>query len=193
MYTHSRMFQRAGGLGIVYALLFAAANFLIGNGPSTSASGASVVKYYHSHRVTETAGVFVVAVALVAFAFFLSSLRPRSRPDDRWTPVDVDRDRRWSGLRDRPSSDVRAYHRSRRRWPLCIGRRGADAQRVELRLVGACGRWYLDLDPRRPELLPFARADYLGGCPGRPSCSGSSLLLVRSARSPSCSCPSGPS
>jgi hypothetical protein len=75
MFTHSRMFQRTGALGIVYALLFAAANFLIGNGPSTSASGASVVKYYHSHRVTETAGVFVVAVSLVAFAFFLSSLR----------------------------------------------------------------------------------------------------------------------
>jgi hypothetical protein len=69
------MFQRTGALGIVYALLFAGANFLIGNGPSTSASGASVVKYYHSHRVAETAGVFVVAAALVAFAFFLSSLR----------------------------------------------------------------------------------------------------------------------
>ncbi len=75
MYTHSRIFQRTGALGIVYALLFAVAYVLMGNGPSTSASGAAVVKYYHAHRVSETAAVFVVAAALIAFVFFLSSLR----------------------------------------------------------------------------------------------------------------------
>ena len=75
MNTHSRMFQRIGGLGIVYSLLFVGAFILFGNDPSTGASGASVIKYYHSHRVSETAAVFVMAVAAVVLTFFIGSLR----------------------------------------------------------------------------------------------------------------------
>ena len=33
------------------------------------------MKYYGTHKATVTAAVFVVAVAMVAFAFFLSALR----------------------------------------------------------------------------------------------------------------------
>jgi hypothetical protein len=76
MNTQSRLFQRIGGLGIVYSVLFIIGGlFLAGNEPSSSASGATVVKFYHSHRAGETAAVFVVAVAAVVFIFFLSSLR----------------------------------------------------------------------------------------------------------------------
>jgi len=75
MNTQSRMFQRLGGLGVVYGLLFAASYVLIGNTPSTGASGADILKYYHSHRVAEMAGVFTVAASVLAFSFFLSSLR----------------------------------------------------------------------------------------------------------------------
>jgi hypothetical protein len=75
MSTQSRIFQRMGGLGIVYSLLCLGAFTLFGSDPSTGASGASVVKYYHSHRVSETTAVFVVAVAVVVLAFFLCSLR----------------------------------------------------------------------------------------------------------------------
>jgi hypothetical protein len=83
MNTQSRMLQRIGGLGVVYGVLFAAAYVLIGNTPSTGASAAAVVKYYHSHRVTEMAGVFVVAAAVLVFSFFISSLRRTlSRTDE---------------------------------------------------------------------------------------------------------------
>jgi hypothetical protein len=75
MSTHSRIFQRIGGLGIVYSLLFVGAFILFGSDPSTGASGASVIKYYHSHRVSVTAAVFVIAVAAVVLTFFIGSLR----------------------------------------------------------------------------------------------------------------------
>lgn len=75
MNTQSRMWQRLGGLGIVFGLLFAGANILIGSTPATGASAAAVLSYYHSHRVAEIAGVFVVAAAAIAFSFFISSLR----------------------------------------------------------------------------------------------------------------------
>lgn len=75
MITQSRIFQRIGGLGIVYGLLFIAAFILLGSEPSTGASAASLIKYYHSHRVSVTAGVFVIAAAAVVLSFFLSSLR----------------------------------------------------------------------------------------------------------------------
>jgi hypothetical protein len=55
--------------------LFLAANFLLGSEPAAKSSGATVIKYYHSHKGTEIAGVFVIAVAAMAFTFFLSSLR----------------------------------------------------------------------------------------------------------------------
>ncbi len=75
MSTQTRMFQRIGGLGIVYSVLFAVAFVLDGNDPATGSSGATVVKYYHSHRVSETAFVFVIATAAIVFTFFLCSLR----------------------------------------------------------------------------------------------------------------------
>lgn len=76
MDTQSRLLRRIGGLGIVYSVLYVIGTlFLTGNQPTASASGAAVVTYYHSHRVAETAAVFVIAVAAVVFTFFLSSLR----------------------------------------------------------------------------------------------------------------------
>jgi hypothetical protein len=75
MNTQSRLLPRLGGLGIVYAALFLAAMFLTGNGAKPSASGATVVNYYHSHEAAETAAAFVIAAAAIAFMFFLSSLR----------------------------------------------------------------------------------------------------------------------
>ena len=77
MTTQSRMFPRLGGLGIVFAALFVATFVLTGNEPGTGASGATVVKYYHEHHSGETAAVFVVAAAVLAFAFFIASLRRR--------------------------------------------------------------------------------------------------------------------
>jgi hypothetical protein len=83
MSTQSRIFQRIGGLGIVYSLLCVGAFILFGSDPSTGASGASVIKYYHSHRASVTAAVFVIAVAAVVLTFFLSSLRRTlSRTDE---------------------------------------------------------------------------------------------------------------
>jgi hypothetical protein len=73
----SRLFARLGGLGIVYSVLFVAATVLFGNDPGTGASGPTVVRFYEAHRMSEMAGVFVVAVAAIAFTFFLSALRRR--------------------------------------------------------------------------------------------------------------------
>ena len=77
MNTPSRLFPRLGGLGIVYSVLFFVATLLFGNDPGTGASGPTVVKFYKAHRTSEIAGVFVVAVAAIAFTFFLSALRRR--------------------------------------------------------------------------------------------------------------------
>lgn len=75
MQSHTRFWPRLGALAIVYAALFLIANVLIGSGPSTGSTGAAVVKYYQAHKASEIAGVFVAAVAVVAFTFFLGSLR----------------------------------------------------------------------------------------------------------------------
>jgi hypothetical protein len=75
MQTQTRFWSRLGALGIAYAALFVIAQVLIGNGPGTSASGATVLTYYRGHKASEIAGVFVIAVAVVAFSFFLGSLR----------------------------------------------------------------------------------------------------------------------
>ncbi len=90
MNTPSRLFQRLGGLGIVYSLLFVAANVLFGNDPSSGASGATVVKYYKAHRTSEIAGVFVVAAAAVVLTFFLTALRRKlgaTSDGDRLAPI----------------------------------------------------------------------------------------------------------
>jgi|HubBroStandDraft_1064217.scaffolds.fasta_scaffold119313_2 hypothetical protein len=82
----SRLLVRLGGLGIVYSVLFVAATVLFGNDPGTGASGPTVVRFYTAHRTSEFAGVFVVAVAAIAFTFFLSALRRRLEvtDDDRF-------------------------------------------------------------------------------------------------------------
>jgi succinate dehydrogenase/fumarate reductase cytochrome b subunit len=83
MEPKNRFWSRLGILGVAYGVLFATANVFVGNGPSTNASGASVVAYYQVHKVSEMVGVFVLAVALVAFTFFLASLRHAlSRTDE---------------------------------------------------------------------------------------------------------------
>ena len=74
MQTQSRFWSRLGVLGGIYAVLFVIANIFLGE-PGSGTAGATVVKYYHDHQTTETAGVFVVAFAVVALTFFLASLR----------------------------------------------------------------------------------------------------------------------
>jgi hypothetical protein len=90
MTTQSRIFQRLGGLGIAFSVLFVAANFLFGSSPSTGASAAKVIGYFHAHRTAETAGVFVVAAAAIAFTFFLAALRHKLGATDegrRLSPI----------------------------------------------------------------------------------------------------------
>jgi hypothetical protein len=74
MQTQTRFWSRLGVLGGVYAVLFVIANILLGE-PGSGTAGPAVVKYYHDHQATETAGVFAVAFAVVALTFFLASLR----------------------------------------------------------------------------------------------------------------------
>jgi hypothetical protein len=74
MQTQTRFWSRLGVLGGVYAVLFVIASILLGE-PGSGTAGATVVKYYHGHQTTETAGVFAVAFAVVALTFFLASLR----------------------------------------------------------------------------------------------------------------------
>jgi succinate dehydrogenase/fumarate reductase cytochrome b subunit len=75
MQVQTRFWSRLGGLAIVYAVLFVLANVLLGSTPSTGKSGADVVNYYRAHKGSEIAGVFVLAVAAVAFTFFLAAVR----------------------------------------------------------------------------------------------------------------------
>jgi hypothetical protein len=75
MNSQSKLFSRLGGLGIVCSALFVAATVLTGNQPGAGATSAAVIGFYHSHRVAQTAAVFVTMFLAVAFAFFLSSLR----------------------------------------------------------------------------------------------------------------------
>ncbi|MGA8725029.1 MAG: hypothetical protein WB565_08295 [Acidimicrobiales bacterium] len=83
MQTQTKFWSRLGMLGGVYAVLFVVANVLIGNEPGAGAAPATVVKYFNAHRAAETAGVFVVAFAVVALTFFLASLRHTlSRTDE---------------------------------------------------------------------------------------------------------------
>ncbi len=83
MQTQSRFWSRLGVLGGAYAVLFVIANILIGNEPATGAAAGTVLRYYHTHRATEMAGVFTAALAIVALTFFLASLRHTlSRTDE---------------------------------------------------------------------------------------------------------------
>jgi hypothetical protein len=72
----TRPWQRIGALGIVYAILYFIAQLALeGNGPSEKASPAKVAAYYDHHSTSLTAAVFMTAVAMVVFAFFLTALR----------------------------------------------------------------------------------------------------------------------
>lgn len=81
----TRPWQRIGALGIAFSILYLIVAFgLTGNEPSESASPAKLVNYYGDHQTSMTATVFVIAVAMIVFAFFASSLRralSRSGPD----------------------------------------------------------------------------------------------------------------
>jgi hypothetical protein len=69
------MWQRLGALGVVYALLYAVGVIALNqNEPGISASPSAVVHYYNAHRDTVLATVFIMAVAMVVFAFFLGVL-----------------------------------------------------------------------------------------------------------------------
>jgi hypothetical protein len=83
MQPQTRMWSRLSVLGGVYAALFVVAQVLIGSPPGTGSSTSQLVAYYHSHRAAETVAVFVIALAVVAFTFFLASLRRTlSKTDD---------------------------------------------------------------------------------------------------------------
>jgi Domain of unknown function (DUF4386) len=75
MTSQTRFAQRVGALGIVYALVFAVGFVLVGNGPSVTASGATVVRYYLTHKTSAIAAVFAIAFASVALVLFASLLR----------------------------------------------------------------------------------------------------------------------
>ena len=75
MQVQTRFWSRLGGLAIVYAVLFLLANILQGSTPSTGKNGADVVTYYRAHKGSEIAAVFVLAMAAVAFTFFIAALR----------------------------------------------------------------------------------------------------------------------
>jgi hypothetical protein len=64
-----------GGMGVVFSILFVVANVFLGSTPNVNASPIKIVDYFHSHKGSVIAGVFVVAFAALAFAFFLAALR----------------------------------------------------------------------------------------------------------------------
>jgi hypothetical protein len=83
MHNQDRFWTRLGGLGIVYSALFVAVNVLFGSQPGTSAGGMSVIHFYRAHKASEIAGVFALAIGVVAFSFFVASLRRRlARTED---------------------------------------------------------------------------------------------------------------
>lgn len=64
-----------GGLGIVFAVLFAIGAIVIGgNAPDGSTGGAAVVRYFNGQRSMSVADTFVIAAAVIVFAFFLTAL-----------------------------------------------------------------------------------------------------------------------
>ncbi len=78
--TSSRLWRWIGGLGIVYSVLyFLGLLVLTGNQPGIDASAGQLISYYKAHQAQTLAAVFVVAAAMVLFAFFLSALRRELR------------------------------------------------------------------------------------------------------------------
>jgi hypothetical protein len=64
-----------GGLGVVFAVLFAIGVIVIGgNAPDGSTGGAAVVRYFSGQRAMTVADTFVIASAIIVFAFFLTAL-----------------------------------------------------------------------------------------------------------------------
>ncbi len=79
----TRMWQWIGGLGVVYAALYVVGLLALdGNEPGEGASTASLLKYYTAHHASTTAAVFCVISGVVAFGFFLGSLRRRISQGD---------------------------------------------------------------------------------------------------------------
>jgi hypothetical protein len=73
--SNSRLWQWLGGMGVAFTVLFIVANVLLDGTPSIKASPIKIISYYSAHKASITAGVFVVAFAALAFAFFLIALR----------------------------------------------------------------------------------------------------------------------
>lgn len=65
-----------GGLGIVYAILFALGFIVLGGSdPSLSSKPTSIINYYNDHHDSALVGTFAVALGTVGFAFFAGVLR----------------------------------------------------------------------------------------------------------------------
>jgi hypothetical protein len=75
MNTPSRSVQRLGALGIVYAVLYVAANAFTLNVPQEGAGAPQVITYYSTHFAPITASIFLTIAGSVVFLFFLCSLR----------------------------------------------------------------------------------------------------------------------
>jgi hypothetical protein len=74
--------QWLGGLGIVFAILYAIAFVATGNVPGIKASPATVMHYYNTHHSSSLAGVFMVLLSCVALAFFSGVLRTTAFPTE---------------------------------------------------------------------------------------------------------------
>jgi hypothetical protein len=66
-------------LGPVFAVLFLAADFLVGDGPGEKASGAKVVAFYNAHQGRTLVAVFGAAVLAALLILFVGELRSRAR------------------------------------------------------------------------------------------------------------------
>ena len=72
----TRSWKWIGALGIVFGILYFIGPLLLEDGvPGDKASPARIAAYYDHHSTSLTYGVFVTAVAMVVFAFFLTALR----------------------------------------------------------------------------------------------------------------------
>jgi hypothetical protein len=70
-----------GGMGIVFVVGFVVLGALSGDSPDYKSSDSDITTWYasHSHRVSDFAGIFVLAVSGAAFLWFLGHVRERLR------------------------------------------------------------------------------------------------------------------
>lgn len=71
----SRLWQLIGASGIVYAILYAVGLLVLdNNSPGFDASGSSILAYYAAHHAVGELAIYLVVIASILFAFFLSAL-----------------------------------------------------------------------------------------------------------------------